>query len=96
MYEKIFKFLARFFNLKTEIKVLTRPDGMEHWGYSDYSDSVYQLYVTNYNKNGDNGLFGFWKHSEELEDVYRQGIIKLCSNLKWAYTIRIKRWLKLK
>jgi len=89
MYEKIFETIAKFFNLKTKIKLLTKPNVIDDWVYSKYGDSVYELYVTN-------GSFGFWIHDAKKENVYKEGITKVCSSLKWYYKVKLKEWLKLK
>ena len=94
MYGNILGILAKLTNVRVENKIRMRPEGVVNWGYSDTSDIVNELYVTNFTKE-QNGSFGFWVHGDTYEEAAKKAIGRLLVSLKWSYKVRIMKWLKL-
>lgn len=94
VYSKLFNTLVTLTNVRTEKKILRRPEGVVKWGYSDNSDVVTEIYVTNFAKDH-HGSFGFWVHGDTDEEAYKKALIHLVKSLKWAYKVKIERWLRL-
>lgn len=92
-YRKVLQSLIPLFNLKVEEKKLYRPEGVVYWGYSDYANEVYEVYVSISYKDH-NGSFGYWVHDEERDMAYKKALKKVFYNMKWSYGIRLKKWLK--
>ena len=94
MYGNILGILAKLVNVRVENKIRMRPEGVVDWGYSDTSDIVSEIYVTNFTK-GHYGSFGFWVHGDTYEEAAKEAVIRLLKSLKWSYKIKIMKWLKL-
>ena len=94
MYGNILGILAKLVNVRVENKIRMRPEGVVDWGYSDTSDIVSEIYVTNFAK-GHYGSFGFWVHGDTYEEAAKEAVIRLLKSLKWSYKIKIMKWLKL-
>lgn len=94
MYGNILGILAKLVNIRVENKIRMRPEGVVNWGYSDTSDIVNEIYVTNFAK-GHYGSFGFWVHGDTYEEAAKEAVIRLLKSLKWSYKIKIMKWLKL-
>lgn len=92
-YKKILDIMVSLFGIEYEEKKLYRPEGIMQWGFSDYADEVYEVYVSLSNKDH-NGSFGYWVHDEERDIAYKKALKKVFSHMKWSYIIKIKKWLK--
>ena len=92
-YKKVLQSLILLFDLNVEERKLYRPKGVTYWGFSDYADEVYEVYVSILTK-GHHGSFGYWVHDESLNMAYRKAIIKILSHLVWLYSLRLKKWLR--
>ena len=93
MFGNILDILAKLTNVRVKNNIRMRPEGVVNWGYSDTSDIVYELYVTNFTKDH-NGSFGFWVHGDTYEEAAKKAIGKLLASLKWSYKVRIEKWLR--
>lgn len=93
MFGNILDILAKLTNVRVENRILERPDGVVNWGYSDTSDIVSEIYITNFAKDH-NGSFGFWVHGDTYEEAAKKAIGRLLVSLKWSYKVRIKKWLE--
>jgi hypothetical protein len=85
--------LAKLTNIGIESKVLERPSGVVNWVYSDTSDTVSEIHITNFVKDH-HGSFGFWVHGDTYEEAAKKAIGRLLTSLKWSYKVRIKKWLE--
>ena len=94
MFGNILGILAKLVNVRVENKIRMRPEGVVDWGYSDTSDIVSEIYVTNFTK-GHYGSFGFWVHGDTYEEAAKEAVIRLLKSLKWSYKIKIMKWLRL-
>lgn len=94
IYKEIFFKLAKVFGLKSELNKIYRPSGVKNWGFSDYADMVYEVYVTNYNGKPKNCSFGFWAHDEDEDTAYKLAIKRVIKCLVWTYKVRFSKWLK--
>ena len=97
VYIKLLDTLATLANVRVEKKLLRRPEGILKWGYSDNSDVVTEIYVTNFSKNhvrSGGSSFGFWVHGDTEEEASKRALIQLLKSLKWSYKIKIGRWLE--
>lgn len=92
-YKKILQSLIPLFDLNVEERKLYRPEGVTYWGFSDYADEVYEVYVSISVKDH-HGSFGYWVHDEECDMAYKKALKKLFSHVKWSYKIRLGRWLR--
>ena len=88
MYRILFKIIVMFTSLKYEFVTLYKPIGAELWGYSETSDRVYEIYVTNAKDKDIRGTFGFWVHDESLNKMYKKAFFKTCGYLKWSFKTR--------
>lgn len=96
MFGKILDSLVRLTNVKIEKKVLQRPCKITDWDFSENSDIVHQIYITNFKKfNDSHASFGFWVHGDTYEEAAKEAVIRLLKSLKWSYKIKIMKWLKL-
>ena len=96
MLGSILKMLAILTSVRIEKKVLTRPKGASDWGFSEKSDIVHQIYVTNFSdKKHRSGSFGFWVHGDTYNEAAKKAVKKLLKDLKWSYKTRTMKWLKL-
>lgn len=93
MFGNILDILVKLTNVRVENRILKRPDGVVNWGYSDTSDVVSEIYITNFAKDH-HGSFGFWVHGDTYEEAAKKAIGRLLVGLKWSYKIRIKKWLE--
>ena len=94
MYGNILDILAKLTNVRVENKIRMRPEGVVNWDYSDTSDIVNELYVTNFTKE-QYSSFGFWVHGDTYEEAAKKAIGRLLVSLKWLYKVRIMKWLRL-
>ena len=97
VYIKLLDTLATLANVRVEKKILKRPEGIVKWGYSDNSDIVTEIYLTNFSKKpiyNNSGSFGFWVHGDTEEEASKRALIQLLNSLKWSYKIKIGRWLE--
>ena len=96
-YGEILTYIALILKLRVEEKILTRPKGITEWSFSR-TDIAYEVYVTNSLGSGKTPTFsfGFWTHGETEDEVYKRALMRLIPNLKWAYKMKLKKWLHLK
>ena len=94
IYKKMFIALANMFGLRSELKRVYRPEGIKNWGLSDHADTVYQVYVTNYDVGIKNCSFGFWVNNEDEDTAYKMAFNKTVTFLIWSYKMKFKKWLK--
>ena len=94
IYKRIFLMLVKTFDLKSELKKIYRPEGVKNWGFSDYADIVYEVYVTKYKIGVKNASFGFWVHHEDEGTAYKLALNKAIKFLIWTYKVRLNKWLK--
>ena len=97
VYTKLLDTLAALTNVRVEKKILRRPEGRLKWGYSDNSDIVTEIYITNFSKNPtykNYGSFGSWVHGDTDEEASKKALIQLLKSLKWSYKVKIEKWLE--
>ena len=94
IYKRAFFILSNIFDLESKLEKAYRPEGVKKWGFSDYADMVYEVYVTNYNGKSKSGSFGFWVHDEDEDTAYKLAIKRVIKCLVWTYKVRFSKWLK--
>lgn len=92
-YKSILENLTPIFNLNYEEKKLYRPEGVKNWGFSEYSDEVYEICVSFLAKDN-SASFRYWVRDENRNIVYKKAVKKLFYYMKFVYVIKIKKWLK--
>ena len=95
-YRTIVHAIASLTNVRCEEEIVKRPKGVKNWAFNEDGDSVYKIYMTNFDIKNQNGSFGFWKYNKDLDKAYKEAFFHLLSSLKWSYKIRLKKWLRLR
>ena len=89
IYKYILDLLSHICNLMISERVIGRPSGIKYWGYSDTSDTVYEICISFKDE-----YLNLFVHGDSLGSAYLKAIMNIFSNLKQSYKVRLGRWLK--
>ena len=91
IYKYILDLLSHIFNLMISERVIERPNGIKYWGYSDTSDTVYEICISF--KDGYLNSFVF-VHGDSLGSAYLKAIMNIVSRLFRLNMKKFKKFLK--
>ena len=89
IYKYILDLLSHIFNLMISERVIGRPSGIKYWGYSDTSDTVYEICISFKDE-----YLNLFVHGDSLGSAYLKAIMNIVSRLFRLNMKKFKKFLK--